>query len=57
MERDRAEQEGGRAGRQERERLLNSEEFSMHLFESMGFENFIYRGDALKGCKFNRRKI
>ena len=57
MERDRAEQEGGRAGRQERERLLNSEEFSMHLFESMGFENFIYFGDGLWGCKLQIGKM
>ena len=40
-ERDR---EGGREGRKERERLLNSEEFSMNLLESVGFENFIYCG-------------
>lgn len=49
--------EGGREGRKERERLLNSEEFSMNLLESVGFENFIYCGWALKGCKFNRREI
>lgn len=49
---------GKEGGKEERgEKLLNSEEFSMNPLESMGFENFIYCGYALKGCKFNRREI
>ena len=51
------ERRGGRKGGKKGERLLNSEEFSMNLLESVGFENFIYCGWALKGCKFNRREI
>lgn len=38
------ERRGGRKGGKKGERLLNSEEFSMNLLESVGFENFIYCG-------------